>query len=540
MRIQSKNHWHGNRSFDKARGQESTSATNLTVQKPAIAASSQSKSKLKAFQFEGDRSVDGQKDSEKENKPLPMTENVDPVKKQRSPGKSGPDGSKDRRTDGRETNFNLPPSTPAMRLPLAELIGNAEDALRLPLPKEDSPEEQLGWIPNSSNSALTPGQRRKRAHSSSPLASSQNETSAHFALREPLDLQNLQQSLKTPHADPATDLWNRYYTMRNANETPSGAKAPLFAHLLDDSSPRSFARTPGGSVGGLRRWASCGMEWPTSKAKRRRTNGAVREQPADILESRETAKEHLVKVSKVGMLVEQMQATLAQPMSKRPADAPSSSSPLPDKGVFGDGPEISPSHYRNIHEPQARHTTQDDNDESLVQAIQSQTLSDRHGRHVSDRQESANDVILPTDSASQAPPKTPQELVRLETIEEMFDDFDDFDDFDEFEDAGDITAEDLDNAVPLFDNTLDHHATVTATEVPNRPDHFSQPSIPTPGHNERLVDAVQNASQSEDDEFGGSDLDDDQFAAAEVAATQAYNASTATQGSVRISNLSQT
>ena len=33
-----------------------------------------------------------------------------------------------------------------MRLPLADLIGNAEDALRRPTPQEESPVEEIGWI----------------------------------------------------------------------------------------------------------------------------------------------------------------------------------------------------------------------------------------------------------------------------------------------------------------------------------------------------------------------------------------------------------
>jgi len=476
---------------------------------------------LQAFQFDRNRSASPEKAKEKENEPGWRQENVDPVKKNASPGKAEADGV-------------LPPSTPAMRLPLADLIGNAEDALRRPVQKEDSPEEQLGWIPNSSNSALTPGQRRKRAHSSSPCASSQNEISNHFAMREPLDIQAMQQSLRTPHADPAADLWNRYAVSRNSDETPSGIHIPSFAHLLNDSSPHALPRTPGGSVGGLRRWASCGMEWPTSKAKKRRTNGVFRDQQDDVLESRESAKQHLTKVSRVGMLVEQMQATLAQPSDKHRKDGPSSSSPLPERGVFGDGPVISPINQSQRHARQ--HDTQHDN----VGVGGSQNYLSQHSQR-----NAADDNVLPTDSASQNFVNAQAHSTRLEPIDEDFGDVD----FDDFEDDMDITAEDLDAAVPLFVGQPSQSNRQRLSPEPQlvppkmaaqgNTTAKSAPSIkpvPLTTHDD---EDDEYGDLDEDDEFGDLDVDEDSFAAAEVAATQAYHASAATQGSVRISNLSR-
>jgi len=436
----------------------------------------------------------------------------------------------------------LPPSTPIMRLPLADLIGNAEDALTRPMVKEQSPEEQLGWIPNSSNSALTPGQRRKRSNSSSPMSSSQHETSTHFALREPLDLQHMHQSLKTPYVDPAADLWSRYATGRNPNDTPSVAKLPAFAQLLNESSPRQLPRTPDGSVSGLRRWASCGIEWPTSKAKRRRPNAVLKDSRDDVLESRETAKDHLSRMSRVSMLVEQVQATLARPTEEVKKDIPSSSSPLPDKHSFERRPYISPAskiigaqsmqpcdpaplpvikEHFDEHESASQADTSDYGDDEVDAAMDDVDPSITAATAVM-----CNGVfdhpVRPVDSASQH--NVPGRY--LDTIEE---------DLDEFEDDCDFTAEDLEHAVPLFDPSQQHEERAqTPNEFVSRPGSANITTAVAPN----VVSHADVVDLSDDDdEFGGLDVDEEQFAAAEMAATQALRASAATQGSVRISNL---
>ena len=347
-------------------------------------------------------------------------------------------------------------------------------------------------------------------------------------MREPLDLENQHPPLKTPHADPAADLWSRYATASNTEETPTGVKLPSFAHLLNDSSPHSLPRTPGGSVGGLRRWASCGIEWPASKSKRRKTNGVFRDQPETVLESKESAKEHLERVSRVGFLVEQMQATLAQPTDKLRPDGPSSSSPLPDKGVFGDGPLLSPTNRPPQVLASARRLGSTEADSSSS-ADKAQDEFYEQG----ESSEFADDTLLPNDSASQKFVTAPMIPNQLETIDEDFGDLD----FDEFDDDDlDLTAEDLDNAVPLFDSKISQN-TYSAPVMDDVSTRLSQHMIAEPVVNTEPTRYLSAANVSDDDEFGGSDLDEDQFAAAEVAATQAYHASTATQGSVRNSNL---
>lgn len=442
-----------------------------------------------------------------------------------------------------------PPSTPGMRLPLADLVGNAEELGRRPLPKEQSPEEHIGWIPNSSNSVFTPGQRRKRTVSSSPTTSSQQETSTHLCAKEPLDLQNLQQSLKTPHADPAADLWSRYATGRNADETPLGIKMPNFAHLINDSSPHAVPRTPGGSVNGLRRWQSCGLEWPTSNAKRRRTNGVFRDHQDDVfVDERQAATELPKQTSRVGMLVDKVQETLAQPASRLKHDCPSSSSPFPEKGDLMGGIGVSPlrrrpktaeadpesrvSSQNGIGPPQRSFSSDEFGDDEIdMDAIDNPNNLGGHPAPVdmtSKGHDEANGQYQ--ENLSHQDQRHVDSVRRLDTIDE---------DSDEFGDDLDITAEDLENAVPLFD---------TRSDIPQQPNNSSynnhgttEPHLPVvqqPVTNAfARFDLPDELADDSEDEFGGSDLDDEQFAAAEIAATQAYQTCSATQNPVRISSL---
>lgn len=443
---------------------------------------------------------------------------------------------------------SCPPSTPAMRLPLADLIGNAEDAARRQPVKEQSPEEHIGWIPNSSNSALSPQRRRKRAVSSSPLESSQNEASAHFASAHGTEMHNLQQSLKTPHADPAADLWSRYATGRNPDETPIGLKLPSFAHLMNESSPRPLPKTPGGSVGGLRRWASCGVEWPTSRPKRRRTQGVFRDQQDDVFTDEQGESNGLSnKPSRVEMLLDKVEESLSKPASKLRIDGPSSSSPLPDKRGLERAMHVSPLQQRQTinagkHDQQSQQEAHeaaernqrsfsDDFDDGGIdletfdvnEALSQATTHDHQGRDRAVAAAQANDDAVLNYSQPQ-----------LDTIAE---------DSDEFGDDIDMTVEDLENVVSLFDNRPN---ILQQTGILVADAGHEQPIAQEPSPPKRLADSAQAVDLADafadlsEDEFGDSDIDEEQLAAAEMAATQAYQANTATQGpSVRISNLPQ-
>lgn len=216
------------------------------------------------------------------------------------------------------------PQTPVGRLPLAELIADIDENASQPL--DMTPIERVLWhhVPSSSQlSSSQPTsmskQGRKRARSSSPASSSQNETSTHFPdKKQPLDLPALQKALKTPQADPAADLWTRYALKAGIGRDGSPTRDEgIFAGLLRSSSPQtpsSHLRTR--ELGSLRRSNSCANEWPVSAAKRRRLNNTGSQNQAlhdrQFFENAENAK-----TSRVNQLVEQVQNDLLRSRAKK-------------------------------------------------------------------------------------------------------------------------------------------------------------------------------------------------------------------------------
>ncbi|KAL4920230.1 hypothetical protein BDW62DRAFT_13796 [Aspergillus aurantiobrunneus] len=166
------------------------------------------------------------------------------------------------------------PQTPGNRLPLADLIGNAEDAFsRAPVGQEFTPEDYVIWQhapPSSNPSTQTPAtQSKKRCHSSSP--SSSPLAGSKGAHKGSFDLQAFQSLLKTPQNDLATDLWNNYVAKSTTN-LPD-LQQPRFANLLSSSPHTPGSATAAQDSSGLRRSISCNAEWPSSKAKRRKIEG---------------------------------------------------------------------------------------------------------------------------------------------------------------------------------------------------------------------------------------------------------------------------
>ena len=232
---------------------------------PPIAASSQSKSKLKAFQYSerNDYSVPKAAGSEKENE--------DPKLDATTPKTDPPSQPLSQRSATKDVRDC--PQTPLGRLPLTELLASGDDTSRQHL--NPTPIERVLWdnAPGSSEPSQSRKKGRKRAHSSSPASSSQNDTSRHFTINKPqVDLQALQQALKTPKADPAEDLWTRYSLNRGTTEgrSPTAPTVLAFTQLVHSSSPQTPASHLQSKDGlGLRRALSC-IEWPTSAAKRRK------------------------------------------------------------------------------------------------------------------------------------------------------------------------------------------------------------------------------------------------------------------------------
>jgi DNA replication ATP-dependent helicase Dna2 len=244
------------------------------------------------------------------------------------------------------------PQTPANRIPLADLIGNTEDAFNCDQ-KDTTPEDHIYWqhgptprssVPSAADNSARRG--KKRARSSSPASSSQNQKSTHFNVQETLDLKTLHESLKTPHNDPALDLWARYTDASLAKKDADGKPLPAFAHLMT-SSPQT-PNTTNGKDSGLRRSISCGIEWPASKAKRRKVNqelveGRVKDvfaaSKTDIMASGKS------KASRITLLMEKLQEN-SRKVPQIEVSGPSSSSPLPDRIALPNPLVISPAPKR--------------------------------------------------------------------------------------------------------------------------------------------------------------------------------------------------
>lgn len=355
-----------------------------------IAPSSQAKSKLGAFRFEGsdnrvfkDTSDCGSPDCGAGNENTTMVDEQDKRSlSQRTPQFSQKSNGKDMREC---------PQTPVGRLPLAELMASGEDTNK-PLPSL-TPSERVLWYHSQQNEgqSIAPGANigKKRRHSTSPLSSSQNETSNPFdSGNPPFDLQKLQKLLKTPQADLASDLWSRYSSRPSPNTdkpSPIGLAGPSFALYTSPQTPVKHLA--------LQRSISCGLEWPTSAAKRRKPN-----QKADfsgVTPDEGYEHQNMSKMARVSLLVDEIQSTLAKPGIPEDGElaGPPSSSP------FAEGNDISvPSALRPPHLSQINRGYVS----SAPAAIPRKT-----------QHHSSNDIVNP--------------LARLKKSHEVFSDFDDDD-----------------------------------------------------------------------------------------------------------------
>lgn len=438
---------------------------------------------------------------------------------------------------------NTFPSTPGMRIPLDELIGSFEEsAKRVQLPQE-SPEERIGWIPNSSSTLLTPNRKRKRARSSSPscptTASQRQETSAIFTATA------AQTEKKTPEADPAAALWKQYVTTREQDGDGEG-KLPAFGQLVFERSPRPLETPAKGA--GFRRWASTGNDWPASKTKKRRT--ATRTsinlwQDPHVVES--------AGRSKVSALVDKIQESLAtQKLASselKPAvliSAPSSSSPLPEPA--GMEPETILPAWSPL---QAKQLAPPPNTASVRPALNALMNGDGGVHHDAatehDHQRPADvacDSFRPSKlhlqskaplpaykrpSITRAPsndgskagsrPTTALSVPAPPPVCAV--------DVDDFGEDFDLSAEDLDELMdgqpPLHQRPL-HQIPAHPNPPPAR--HFdpsnNYQSATTGQANEPIV---VNDDDEDDDEFACDDIDEASLAQAEFSATQAYRAS---------------
>ncbi|KAJ4296546.1 DNA replication endonuclease-helicase Dna2 [Kalmusia sp. IMI 367209] len=411
-----------------------------------------------------------------------------------------------------------PPSTPATRLPLAELVGNVDDSSRHVVKAVVSPEEQLCWRGSQQINTPLP-RKRKRARSSSPAAPSPEETQ-----NQPQDVNNL----TTPQADPATELWNRY---TNNKGTPSGNKGIAFAHLISEASPRSSATA--GSVSGLRRWASCGVEFPASTRKKRRTQatvGALKEQPEDIVD--QASSDGVFQGQPRGRfnlvdIVEKMRESIAKPTSRTQSQIPSSSSPLPEV-ERQDVPADSPLKYRGREDLQHDETSETlvgevlgaKKDEYVYEDRRPLGSSDEFGDvDFDDEMVYSLEISGCTGTIGKAADLQPLEVANASLdasthqhsapLPSKAADSDD-----EFGLDEGMFAEDLEHAASLYDNRAEQSPKQQSLCVDGLGNE-SVANIAPP-----VASIVNLVDDDEDEDDFGDDIDVDEFAAAEVAATQ--------------------
>ena len=313
-----------------------------------ITASSQSKSKLKTFQYEQKLVQTNAKVDESDK------ENIRPIREGAGSDMDPPAQLLSQRSipkDIREC-----PQTPLGKLPLSQLLASGED------PRQNlnlTPIERVLWENSPLNSGrLNPGhvqRRRKRAHSSSPASSSQNEASAYFAKeKRSADIQVLQKALKTPRADPSDDLWSRYSLNTGSVEhrSPTAPTGLELAHLLHSSSPQTQVSHVQKESGGLRRALSC-IEWPTSAAKRRKLfHGNSQKSLITELSNVKGGVEGS-KISRVSLLINKVHENLAKPIILQQGDYssdPGGSSPVEDRGDIPSSPKGDDSSLRKEDE----------------------------------------------------------------------------------------------------------------------------------------------------------------------------------------------
>nr|POE54926.1 dna replication atp-dependent helicase/nuclease dna2 [Quercus suber] len=519
---------------------------NIPSAKPPILPTAQTKSKLKAFAFiEGRPAEHENSTAQDENvsdrsptgieqeacSPRAITSSA-PTPIEQAPVSTSPVTFKEPQLP----HANTFPSTPGMRLPLADLIGNLDDRAIIPESNTYSPEDQLTWIPHSSSEFLTPNRRkRKRARSSSPscpdTSSQRQATSARF-----LGVSAINAESETPDTDPAADLWQRY---AGGKTYADGLKLPDFHSLKFEVSPRPL-QTPMKS-GGLRRWASTGNDWPRASSKNKRHR---REPKTDIRLWRDQQQNQSSGKSKVAFMVEKIQESLASQNLTRSAveseprePAPSSSSPVPRMEAPAEE-KSSPTHSR-LHTSGLEKITEMADQASVPPVLprnSSKTslseaeLSSTH----QERQFHDPFVFAPLKLQSKAPLPAfkrpsmnrtssgggrvyPTAQIDL-PIPEVFEVDKELDEFgDDFE----LSAEDLEELVahpPALQRSLDDVPPHPADPLPEpmSASEYGSFSTEAVAKNVQIQNEFGLSDDENEDEFGCDDIDEDSFAQAEI------------------------
>jgi DNA replication ATP-dependent helicase Dna2 len=243
------------------------------------------------------------------------------------------------------------PQTPGNRIPLADLISNAEDSFDPATVAEVTPVEHVIWqhvpaSPNPDTSSQTPaGRRRKRRHSSSP-AGSPSKGNNKKGQKEPFDLHPIQALFKTPQHDMAAELWNNYMD-KNMVDGAEGLPPPRLANLLSSSPQTPVSGRTSRDSSGLRRAISCTTEFPTSRTKRQRVNRLDAGGRGMFERTTSNVESGKPKSSRITYLMEKIEKSIHM----APADAgPPGSSPLRQHVDARRCRSSSPTKDRKLHE----------------------------------------------------------------------------------------------------------------------------------------------------------------------------------------------
>jgi len=439
------------------------------------------------------------------------------------------------------------PSTPVTRLPLADLIGDADEKFKGYDLFELSPRDQIIWQPVRSPQWSNPRQTpttRKRARSSSPPSSSQRKISRHFNSNTISGLGDISSSARTPQIDPATALWNRYTTNPSTGGVIALAAAP-FSAFRDKSSPQT-GKEQAGTIAGLRRWTSCGIEFPTSKAKRRKVrDSALREELEEVFtdlppsEDLEATRE--LKRSRIGSIIQRIKNTLNKPKEEEEdSKAPSSFSPLPDRTDNAERDSVSPS--RAPKDVQKGPIVEEAAETVRAPLLTSPTLPKDDAQSQSsgfgsddldfDILEIADNVNIATNDNLANGVATLVSAVPLEkedTFESASEALQALEEFADDEDFG----EDIDLSVADFDTVASLYEAQTMPVVESKP-------LPTLAPAETVDSLALNTvlddfDDDSEDEFGDDDIDEASFVAAEAAATQSHTSVGSSKPSVSTS-----
>lgn len=504
--------------------------------------SSNSRTKLNAFRYKDEdehtvkertKPVHGSKETQKSL----SNGVVEPM--QTSPDKGHPSipQAQEPKSEAQEAKqFKECPQTPGNRIPLADLISNAEDSFDPAPGPEVTPVEHVIWqhVPASSNpdnSSQTPAsRRRKRRLSSSPNGSPSHGNSKKHT-KEPLDLQSIQALFKTPQHDMAAELWNNYVD-KNMVDGAEDLPPPRLANLLSSSPQTPGSGRTSRESSGLRRSISCAAELPTSRAKRRRFNrqdggdnrGIFQRTSSNVLESGKP------KTSRINYLMEKIEKSihLAPVDANPPGSSPlrqhmdarrcRSSSPTKDRKTLEDVAEANESpcavpadKARPGQMPALQESSSDFGDDDLDQDLMD--LADASADPFIDSVKLSNEVdslgssswaALAAEKSRSCQPKENSTLdSKLPTSQNHTNNETKRDEFDDFDDDYDDLPDNLQEILAKCDEKPDQaNAAKTATSEPplGKSDATNAPVDATPSNVPFATECKAEAASS-DDEF---------------------------------------